>query len=55
VARVIFDGVENAEEEIFPDPLSAPIAQSWRSGAAEALELQIAALHDTAPVAASAT
>ena len=28
----IFDGVENGEEEIFPDPLSASMAESWRSG-----------------------
>ena len=38
VARDIFDGVENGEEEIFPDPMSASIAESWRSGAAKALE-----------------
>jgi NAD(P)-dependent dehydrogenase (short-subunit alcohol dehydrogenase family) len=44
VARGIFDGVENGEEEIFPDPLSASMAESWRSGAAKALERQNAAL-----------
>jgi NAD(P)-dependent dehydrogenase (short-subunit alcohol dehydrogenase family) len=44
VARGIFDGVENGEEEIFPDPMSAPMAESWRSGAAKALERQNAAL-----------
>ena len=32
VARGIFDGVENEEEEeVFPDPMSASIAESWRS------------------------
>jgi NAD(P)-dependent dehydrogenase (short-subunit alcohol dehydrogenase family) len=40
VARAIFDGVEQGEEEIFPDPMSASIAESWRGGAAKALERQ---------------
>ena len=44
VARAIFDGVEKGEEEIFPDPMSASMAESWRSGAAKALERQNAAL-----------
>src|SRR3989440_472504 len=44
VARAIFDGVENDEEEIFPDPLTASMAESWRSGAAKTLEGQYAAL-----------
>jgi short-subunit dehydrogenase len=43
VARAIFDGVEKGEEEIFPDPISGSIAESWRSGAAKALERQFAA------------
>ena len=42
VARAIFDGVEKGEEEIFPDPMSASVAESWRSGAAKALERQFA-------------
>jgi NAD(P)-dependent dehydrogenase (short-subunit alcohol dehydrogenase family) len=50
VARAIFDGVEQGEEEIFPDPLSASLAESWRSGAAKALERQFAAFVDAAPV-----
>src|SRR6266852_6060037 len=33
VARAIFDGVDNGEEDIFPDPMSASMAESWRSGA----------------------
>jgi NAD(P)-dependent dehydrogenase (short-subunit alcohol dehydrogenase family) len=49
VARDIFDGMENGEEEIFPDPVSASLAESWRSGAAKALERQNAALRE--PVA----
>jgi NAD(P)-dependent dehydrogenase (short-subunit alcohol dehydrogenase family) len=44
VARGIFDGVENGEDEIFPDPMSESMAESWRSGAAKALERQNAAL-----------
>jgi NAD(P)-dependent dehydrogenase (short-subunit alcohol dehydrogenase family) len=44
VARGIFDGVENGEAEIFPDPLSATLAQSWRGGPAKALERQYAAM-----------
>jgi hypothetical protein len=37
VARAIFDGVDNGEEEIFPDPLSESLAANWRSWA-KALE-----------------
>jgi NAD(P)-dependent dehydrogenase (short-subunit alcohol dehydrogenase family) len=43
VARGILDGVENGDEEIFPDPVSASMAESWHSGAAKALERQNAA------------
>jgi NAD(P)-dependent dehydrogenase (short-subunit alcohol dehydrogenase family) len=50
VARGIFDGVENGQEEIFPDPMAESLAQSWRSGAAKALERQYAALLDAEPV-----
>jgi hypothetical protein len=44
VARAIFDGVEKGEEDIFPDPMSESMAESWRSGAAKALERQFPAL-----------
>jgi NAD(P)-dependent dehydrogenase (short-subunit alcohol dehydrogenase family) len=44
VAQGIFDGLENGEEEIFPDPASGPLFEGWRSGAAKALEHQFAAL-----------
>jgi NAD(P)-dependent dehydrogenase (short-subunit alcohol dehydrogenase family) len=44
VARAIFDGVEKDEEDIFPDPMSESMAERWRSGAAKALERQLAAL-----------
>ena len=50
VARAIFDGVENNEEEIFPDPLSQTVAESWRGGAAKALEHQYAAIVETVPI-----
>ena len=48
VARAIFDGVENNEEDIFPDPMSASMADDWRGGAAKALERQNAALAQAA-------
>ncbi|HEY3037399.1 MAG TPA: SDR family NAD(P)-dependent oxidoreductase [Pyrinomonadaceae bacterium] len=44
VARAIFDGMENDEEDIFPDPMSESVAEGWRSGVAKALERQFAAL-----------
>ncbi|HMG29149.1 MAG TPA: SDR family NAD(P)-dependent oxidoreductase [Jiangellaceae bacterium] len=50
VARAIFDGVEKREEDIFPDPMSESIADSWRSGAVKALERQNAALLEAASV-----
>jgi NAD(P)-dependent dehydrogenase (short-subunit alcohol dehydrogenase family) len=50
VARGIFDGVELEEEEIFPDPLSASMAESWRVGAAKALERQNATFVQAEPV-----
>jgi NAD(P)-dependent dehydrogenase (short-subunit alcohol dehydrogenase family) len=49
VARAIFDGVEKGEEEIFPDPMSESMAESWRSSAVKALERQYAALVEAAP------
>ena len=52
VARAIFDGVENGEEDIFPDPMSASVADGWRSGVAKALERQNAAFVQPQPSAA---
>ena len=52
VARAIFDGVENGEEDIFPDPMSALLADGWRDGVAKALERQNAALAQAQPVTA---
>lgn len=43
VARAIFDGVEIGDEDIFRDSMSETMADSWRSGAAKALERQNAA------------
>jgi NAD(P)-dependent dehydrogenase (short-subunit alcohol dehydrogenase family) len=43
VARGIFDGLEKDEEEIFPDPMAASVADSWRDSAMKALERQNAA------------
>ena len=40
VARAIFDGVEKGDEDIFPDAMSASIADGWRSGTAKVLEHQ---------------
>jgi NAD(P)-dependent dehydrogenase (short-subunit alcohol dehydrogenase family) len=40
--RVIFDGLENNEEDIFPDPLSQSIAEGWRTGVAKAFGRQYA-------------
>jgi short-subunit dehydrogenase len=51
VARAIFDGVENGEEDIFPDPMSGSLAESWRRGAVKELERQSAAFVRTEPVA----
>jgi hypothetical protein len=44
VARAIFDGVQSGEEDIFPDPMSAVLGESWRSGAVKAFERENAAL-----------
>ena len=51
VARAIFDGVERGEEDIFPDPMSQSLAESWRGGAAKALERQLATFAPAEPVA----
>jgi NAD(P)-dependent dehydrogenase (short-subunit alcohol dehydrogenase family) len=40
VARGIFDGVEAEEEDIFPDVMSATVAEGWRLGVAKAMERQ---------------
>jgi NAD(P)-dependent dehydrogenase (short-subunit alcohol dehydrogenase family) len=42
-AQGIFDGLEQEEEDIFPDPMSRSIAEGWRTGVVKALERQFAA------------
>ncbi|MEP6729158.1 MAG: SDR family NAD(P)-dependent oxidoreductase [bacterium] len=44
VAKAIFDGMEKGDDDIFPDPASESMAESWMSGAAKALERQNALL-----------
>ena len=50
VARAIFDGVERGEDDIFPDPLSRSLADSWRAGPVKAFERELAASVAAAPV-----
>jgi NAD(P)-dependent dehydrogenase (short-subunit alcohol dehydrogenase family) len=38
VARAIFDGVNDGQEEIFPDALSAGLSAGWNAGIVKALE-----------------
>src|SRR5215469_1094861 len=49
VAAGIFDGLENGEEDIFPDPYSKALADGWRGGAAKALERELAAFAGAEP------
>jgi NAD(P)-dependent dehydrogenase (short-subunit alcohol dehydrogenase family) len=41
-AQGIFDGLENGEEDIFPDHMSRSIADGWRNGLAKTFEKQYA-------------
>lgn len=41
-AMGIFDGLEQGEEDIFPDPASLSIAEGWRNGAIKTLERRFA-------------
>lgn len=43
VAQAILNGLENGDEDIFPDPMSQSVAQGWRNGAVKTLEHQFAA------------
>jgi NAD(P)-dependent dehydrogenase (short-subunit alcohol dehydrogenase family) len=52
VAAGILDGVERGEDEIFPDPLSAPVAGLWRDGVAKTLERQYPPMPAAAPAGA---
>jgi NAD(P)-dependent dehydrogenase (short-subunit alcohol dehydrogenase family) len=40
----IFDGLENGEEDIFPDPTSQTLAEGWRTGVTKAFERRINAV-----------
>jgi len=42
-AAGILDGVENGEDDIFPDPASRAMAEGFRNGVAKALEREFAA------------
>lgn len=44
VAAAILDGLEQGDEEIFPDPMTTQVAEGWRGGVGKALERQFAAL-----------
>lgn len=52
VARAIFEGVEAGDEDIFPDPMSASLADGWRNGAVKAFERESAVIVQAQPVAA---
>jgi NAD(P)-dependent dehydrogenase (short-subunit alcohol dehydrogenase family) len=47
-AQGIFDGLQRGEEDIFPDPASQSLAESWRTGAVKDLERQFAAFVQSA-------
>lgn len=44
VARAIFDGLEAGEDDIFPDPMTEPMAHGWRMGVANVAATQFAAM-----------
>jgi NAD(P)-dependent dehydrogenase (short-subunit alcohol dehydrogenase family) len=44
VAAAILDGVEAGDDDIFPDPVSAELAEGWRNSVVKALEGQFATL-----------
>jgi NAD(P)-dependent dehydrogenase (short-subunit alcohol dehydrogenase family) len=44
VARAVFDAVEKGEEDIFPDPMSQSVAETWGNSAIKAIERQQAML-----------
>jgi NAD(P)-dependent dehydrogenase (short-subunit alcohol dehydrogenase family) len=51
VARAIFDGLEQGDDDIFPDPVSQSLAELWQGSPAKVLERQYAALLGAMPVA----
>ena len=41
VGQGIFDGLQNKEEDIFPDPASQSIAEGWRTGVAKGVRAPV--------------
>jgi NAD(P)-dependent dehydrogenase (short-subunit alcohol dehydrogenase family) len=52
VARATLDAVERGEEDIFPDPMSATVAERWQTSPVKQMERQNAALVAADPIAA---
>jgi hypothetical protein len=52
VARATLDGVERGEDDIFPDPMLAPVAERWQTSPVKDMERQNAALVAADPIAA---
>jgi NAD(P)-dependent dehydrogenase (short-subunit alcohol dehydrogenase family) len=52
VASAIFDGVEHGDQDIFPDPYSNSVADSWNQGAVKAMERELASFVQAASIAA---
>ena len=52
VAQATLDAVERGEEDIFPDPMSAPLADRWLTSPVKDMERQNAALVASQPIAA---
>jgi NAD(P)-dependent dehydrogenase (short-subunit alcohol dehydrogenase family) len=52
VASAIFEAVYRGEDDIFPDPMSAILAESWRTGPVKEMERQNATLVAAEPIAA---
>jgi NAD(P)-dependent dehydrogenase (short-subunit alcohol dehydrogenase family) len=46
VAQGIFDGVEKGEDDIFPDPMTQPMAEGWANGPGKALERQYVEIYN---------
>ncbi|KZM73268.1 SDR family NAD(P)-dependent oxidoreductase [Nocardia terpenica] len=45
VAHSIFDGIEKGDEDIFPDPMSQPLADGWRNGSSKELERRLTQMY----------
>jgi NAD(P)-dependent dehydrogenase (short-subunit alcohol dehydrogenase family) len=49
-ARAVFDGVENGDDDIFPDPMSQTLAEGWRGGPVKAFERQLSSFAAAEPI-----